>query len=383
MRFEFATASRILFGPGTCNEVPGLAALYGQHVFVVTDSKERCSVLLEQLSRNDLSSVVFLVNKEPDLQYVTMATRIANESFSQLVIGFGGGSVLDTAKTAAALMTNPGNLLDYLEIIGAGRSLKNPSTPFIAIPTTAGTGSEVTRNAVIEIPEKRIKVSLRSPYLLPKIAVIDPELTYSLPAHITASTGMDALTQLIEPFVCNASTPLTDALCRDGILRAARSLSKVYENGMNSDAREDMALASLFGGMALANARLGAVHGMANLVGGRSHAPHGAICARLLPLVMETNIFALRTRQPKSPVIERYNEVARLLTGDKNAIADAGVVWIRELCRDLNIRPLNEYDLNSDDFPALVEQSQKASSMRGNPVALTDTELMNILVHAI
>jgi alcohol dehydrogenase class IV len=383
MRFEFATASRILFGPGTCNEVPGLAALYGQHVFVVTDSKERCSVLLEQLSRNGLSSIVFLVNKEPDLQCVSMATRIANESFSKLVIGFGGGSVLDTAKTAAALMTNPGNLLDYLEIIGAGRSLKNPSTPFIAIPTTAGTGSEVTRNAVIEIPEKRIKVSLRSPYLLPKIAVIDPELTYSLPAHITASTGMDALTQLIEPFVCNASTPLTDALCRDGILRAARSLSKVYENGMNSDAREDMALASLFGGMALANARLGAVHGMANLVGGRSYAPHGAICARLLPLVMETNIFALRTRQPKSPVIERYNEVARLLTGDENAIADAGMVWIRELCQVLNIRPLNEYGLNSDDFPALVEQSQKASSMRGNPVPLTDTELMNILVHAI
>jgi alcohol dehydrogenase class IV len=357
--------------------------MYGQHAFVVTDSKERCSVLLEELSRNGLSSIVFLVDKEPDLQCVSMATRIANESFSQLVIGFGGGSALDTAKVAAALMTNPGNLLDYLEIIGAGRSLENPSTPFIAIPTTAGTGSEVTRNAVIEIPEKRIKVSLRSPYLLPKIAVIDPELTYSLPAHITASTGMDALTQLIEPFVCNSPTPLTDALCRDGILRAARSLRKVYENGMNSDAREDMALASLFGGMALANARLGAVHGMANLVGGRSHAPHGAICARLLPLVMETNIFALRTRQPKSPVIERYNEVARLLTGDENAIADVGMVWIRELCQGLNIRPLNEYGLNSDDFPALVEQSQKASSMRGNPVALTDTELMNILVHAI
>ena len=383
MRFDFATATRILFGPGTLSEVPGIAVLQGQRVLVLTDSQERCAVLLSGLADQGLLVTLILVDKEPDVNNILLATRIAKESDCQLVIGFGGGSTLDTGKATAALMTNPGNPLDYLEVIGPGISLENPSIPFIAIPTTAGTGSEVTRNAVISVPEKRIKVSLRSPYLLPKFAVVDPELTYSLPPSITASTGMDALTQLIEPFVCNAPTPLTDALCRDGMIRAARSLRKCFENTQDVNARQDMALASLFGGMALANARLGAVHGMANLIGGRSFAPHGAVCARLLPLVVETNLHALRTRHPDSPFVARFVEMARLLAGEENAQADTGVVWIRELCRNLDIRPLNEYGLNPEDFPALVEQSQKTNSMRGNPIALKDSELMTILEQAL
>jgi alcohol dehydrogenase class IV len=236
---------------------------------------------------------------------------------------------------------------------------------------------------VITVPEEHIKVSLRSPYLLPRIAVLDPELTYSLPPSITATTGMDALTQLIEPFVCTSPTILTDILCREGISRAARSLRIAFKNGMDVNGREDMALASLFGGMALANARLGAVHGMATPIGGMSGAPHGAICARLLPLVMETNLQALHTWQPDSPYISRYDEIGRLLTGDEKAGADAGVEWIRELCQTLGIRPLKEYGLNSEDFPAIVEQSQKASSMRGNPITLTDKELINILMKAV
>ena len=299
------------------------------------------------------------------------------------MIGFGGGSALDTGKAAAALMANPGDPLDYLEVVGSGRPLQNPSAAFIAIPTTAGTGSEVTRNAVINLPEKRIKVSLRSPHMLPRIAVVDPQLTYSLPPSITASTGLDALTQLIEPFVCNSPTPVTDAICRDGIVRVARSLQKACENGQDANAREDMSLASLFGGLALANARLGAVHGMANPIGGFSHAPHGAVCARLLPLVIENNILALRTRLPDSPAIARYTEVARLLTGDESASADAAADWVRNLCNSLDIRPLKEYGLNPDDLPAVVEQSQKANSMKGNPVNLTDAELLSILETAL
>jgi alcohol dehydrogenase class IV len=382
MRFEFATANRILFGPGISLQVPGLTILQGHRVLVVADSQKRCSALLNELRSQGLFVVVYIVEKEPDIECVMLATRIARECDCQLIIGFGGGSALDTGKAVAALITNPGNLSDYLEVIGAGRTLENPSAPYIAIPTTAGTGSEVTRNAVISVPERHIKVSLRSPYLLPTIAVIDPELTFSLPPSITASTGMDALTQLIEPFVCNAPSPLTDALCRDGILRVARSLRKVFENGNNSNAREEMALASLFSGIALANARLGAVHGMANPIGGMSHASHGAICARLLPLVMEANLHALRSRLPESPAILRYNEIARLLTWDEYASADAGVIWVRELCQALDIRPLKEYGLKTEDFSALVENSQKASSMRGNPVELTDSELMTILAHS-
>jgi alcohol dehydrogenase class IV len=225
-------------------------------------------------------------------------------------------------------------------------------------------------------------VSLRSPYMLPRLAVVDPELTCSLPPSATASTGMDALTQLIEPFICNSPTPLTDAICREGIQRAARSLRRACENGMDAAAREDMSLASLFGGLALANARLGAVHGMANPIGGMSHAPHGAVCARLLPLVMETTLRALRSRLPDSSAITRYTEVARLLTGNEEATAEDGAAWVRELCQALNIRPLAEYGLKAEDYPALVEQSQKANSMKGNPVPLTNVELMTILAEA-
>jgi alcohol dehydrogenase class IV len=383
MQFEFATANRIIFGPGTVKQVPALAAQLGRCVFLVTDSEVRCKSLMNVLMELDLSVVFFLVEKEPDVNGVLLATRIAKESSSQVVIGFGGGSTLDISKVVAALINSKGDLLDYLEVIGTGRKLEMPPIPYIAIPTTSGTGSEVTRNAVINVPERRIKTSLRSPFLLPKIAVIDPELTISLPPAITASTGMDALTQLIEPFVSNSPTPLTDALCRDGIPRVPRSLPEVYLNGMNLNARQEMALASLLGGMALANARLGAVHGMANPIGGMTFAPHGAICARLLPLVMEANINALRTRQPDSPALARYTEVACILTGNKNATADDGITSTRELSQILNIRPLREYGMRSEDFPALVEQSQKASSMRGNPIALTEAELIKILESAV
>jgi alcohol dehydrogenase class IV len=383
MRFEFATSNRILFGPGTLSEVPALAATLGQRAFLFTNSMERCAPLKEGLLALGLSVEVFLVKKEPNLDSILLATRNMQEFNCQLVIGFGGGSALDTGKAAAALMTNPGDPLDYLEVVGTGRPLQNPSAAFIAIPTTAGTGSEVTRNAVITLPEKRLKVSLRSPFMLPRFALVDPQLTYSLPPFVTATTGLDALTQLIEPIVCISPTPLTDAICRDGIVRVARSLRKAFENGLDASAREDMALASLFGGMALANARLGAVHGMANPVGGFSNAPHGAVCARLLPLVMQANLKALRTRLPASPAIARYVEVARLLTGDETASAEAGAEWVRDLCSALDIRPLKEYELNPDDLRAVVEQSQKANSMKGNPVNLTDAELLSILQSAI
>jgi alcohol dehydrogenase class IV len=383
MRFEFATSSRIIFGTGVGSEVPALAASLGQRAFIVTDSLERSANLRAGMLALGSSVELFLIRKEPDLSTILMAMRIMQEFDTQLVIGYGGGSALDTGKAAAALMENPGDPLDYLEVVGSGRPLLNPSTAFIAIPTTAGTGSEVTRNAVISLPEKRIKVSLRSSHMLPRIAIVDPELTYSLPPAITATTGLDALTQLIEPFVCNSPTPMTDALCRDGLLRAARSLKRAYENGQDVRAREDMALASLFGGLALANARLGAVHGMANPVGGFSNAPHGAVCARLLPMVIETNLLALRTRKPDSPSIARYSEVACLLTGDENAPADAAADWVRKICESLNIQPLKGFGLDPDDLPAIVEQSQKASSMKGNPVNLTDEELLSILTKAL
>jgi alcohol dehydrogenase class IV len=379
MRFEFATSNRVVFGPGTVSEVAPAARSFGERTLVVVDSLDRSARLLEQLRTAGVTPLPCPISGEPTVASVLESLRAARDARCDLIIGMGGGSALDTGKAVAALLTNPGDIYDHLEVIGKGQPLEKPSAAYIAIPTTAGTGSEVTRNALLASPEQRVKVSLRSPSMLPALAIVDPELTYSLSPAATASTGLDALTQLIEPFVSNAANPLTDALCRDGIERVAKSLQRAYENGQDAFAREDISLASLFGGMALANARLGAVHGMANPIGGMSHAPHGAVCARLLPLVMDTNLHALRSRLPYSLAIARYTEVARLLTGDETVRAEDGATWVRELCKAFNIRPLTEYGLEAEDYPTLVEQSQKANSMKGNPVALTDEELLQIL----
>jgi alcohol dehydrogenase class IV len=298
-------------------------------------------------------------------------------------VGFGGGSALDAAKAIAALLANGGDPLDYLEVIGRGKPLTQPSLPCIAIPTTAGTGAEVTRNAVLASVEHRVKVSLRSPHMLPRLALVDPELTYDLPPAVTASTGLDALTQLVEPFVSQRANPLTDALCREGMRRAARSLRRAYERGDDAAAREDMALASLFGGLALANAALGVVHGFAGPIGGMFPAPHGAVCARLLPYVMDANLRALRERSPTHEALNRYEEIAHILTGSAHATAADGVRWVQETGSALDIPPLAAYGMAADDVPVLVEKAAAASSTKGNPISLTPDEMREILARAL
>ena len=383
MRFEFSAPRRIIFGSGTAAEVPALAAGLGRRAFVVCDARAGRDWLLDGLQAHGLAVELWLVEKEPQVLDVVRAVQAFKAAGCDLVIGLGGGSTLDTGKAVAGLAANPGEPLDYLEVVGAGKPLEKPSVPYIAIPTTAGTGAECTRNAVLTVPEKQVKVSLRSPFLLPRIALVDPELTLSLPSEVTASTGMDALTQVLEPFVCNAPTPLTDALCRDGLARAGRALPQAYRRGDDLAAREEMSLVSLSGGLALANAKLGAVHGLAAPLGGLLSAPHGAICARLLPLIMQTNLHALRTRQPGSPALERYAEAARLLTASPAAHSEAGVEFIASLCHQLSIRPLGEFGLQPAHFPLLVQQAQQSSSMKGNPIRLTDEELTAILAAAV
>jgi alcohol dehydrogenase class IV len=212
--------------------------------------------------------------------------------------------------------------------------------------------------------------------------VVDPELTYSMPPSVTASTGLDALTQLMEAYVSKQANPLTDSICREGLKRAGRSLQRAYENGDNLVAREDMSLASLFGGLALANAKLGAVHGFAGPLGGMTGATHGVICARLLPYVVESNVKALQSRGVDSPALARYDEVAQLLTEKATAQAAGGVAWIHDLCAALEVPPLSQFGLKEGDFPTVVAESQKSSSMKGNPIALTDDELAAILKKA-
>src|SRR5664279_1027412 len=293
MRFEFATAARILFGEGVVRAVGPAAAAMGRRTLLVTGvSRDRAAPLTALLEAAGVACAPFTVPGEPTVELVRAGAATARGEHCDLVIAMGGGSAIDAGKALAAMLANPGDPLDYLEVIGRGQPLAQASVPFIAIPTTAGTGTEVTRNAVLASPEHRVKASLRSPSMLPRLAVVDPELTYGLPAAITASTGLDALTQLIEPYVSVRANPMTDQFAIEGMRRAATALPRVWENGGDREARGEMAWASLLGGMALANAGLGAVHGFAAPLGGMWNAPHGAVCAALLPYAMEVNIRA-------------------------------------------------------------------------------------------
>jgi len=384
MRFEFATAGRIIFGPGTLTEVGPAARDLGRRALVVTGkSPARAEPLRDALRAAEVAHVGFVVPSEPTTDMMRDGMRLAQAEGCDLVIGFGGGSALDAAKAIATLVANGGDPLDYMEGIGAGKPLTRPALPIIAIPTTAGTGAEVTRNAVVASPEHRVKASLRSPHMLPRLALVDPELTHAMPPEVTAGTGLDALTQLIEPFVSHRANPLTDAFCREGLARAARSLRRAYEHGDDAPARADMALASLFGGLALANAGLGAAHGFAAPICGMFPAPHGATCAALLPHVMAANARALQARQQDNPAIARYVELARLLTGRPAATVEDGIRWVAALCRDLRVPGLAAYGVTRGDFPALVEKASRASSMKANPIVLMPEELGEILKAAL
>ena len=385
VRFEFATAQRVIVGAGSLGEAGAIAESLGRRALVVTGrTPGRAERLLGILRERGVASVTFAVAGEPEIETVQTGTALAKAEQCDHVIGFGGGGALDAGKAIAAMLTNPGEVQEYLEVIGFGKTLVNPPAPFVAIPTTAGTGSEATRNAVLLSPEHRVKISLRSPLMLPKIALVDPELTYELPPAITAATGMDALAQLIEPYVCSRANPMTDALCTEGIQRAAHSLRKAFEGGQKDAARLDMAVASLFGGMALANAGLGAVHGLAGPIGGMfPAAAHGAVCAALLPHVVTANLAALRARDWSSDALIRYERVAALLTGRPTAAAEAGVEWLRSLVLDLGIPPLASYGITQADLPDLVSKAAGASSMRANPIALATAELSAILESAL
>ncbi|MCD6285808.1 MAG: iron-containing alcohol dehydrogenase [Anaerolineae bacterium] len=384
MRFEFATSDRIIFGPGTAGEVGALAKAFGTRALMVTGKeRERAGLIFGSLAAAGIGTVPFEVSHEPTTHIVQAGAERAREAGCDLVVGCGGGSVIDAGKAIAALLTNGGEPLDYLEVIGRGEPITKRSAPHIAVPTTAGTGAEVTRNAVLVSPEHRVKVSLRSPLILPHVAVVDPHLTHSMPPAVTASTGLDALTQVLEPYVSGLANPLTDTVCREGLMRASRSLRRAFENGTDAGARLDMSLASLFGGLALANAKLGAVHGFAGVLGGMYGAPHGVICGRLLPFVTEVNVRALQARDRDNPALARYDEIARIVTGKAWAEADDGIAWIQALGNALQVPGLAAYGLASADFPVIVEKTSRSSSMRGNPIKLTVEEMTEILEQAL
>lgn len=384
MSFEFATAARIIFGAGKRSELIPVAKGFGSRALLVTGGNARRSEWArEALTAAGFGLEDFSIPNEPPLALVERGSELARSAGLELVIAIGGGSVIDGAKAIAALATNQAPLLDYLEVIGAARPLGKNPLPLIALPTTAGTGAEVTRNAVLLSPSHQLKVSLRSAKMLPPVAIVDPELTYDLPPALSACTGMDALTQLIEPFLCNRANPLVDALCREAIPKVLRALPVACEQPRNKGAREDLALGSLFGGLALANAGLGAVHGFAAPIGGLFSAPHGAICAALLPGALEVNYRAIFQRAGGSEILRRFGELAALITGIDGAPVERAISEVHTLARKLNIPPLSAYGVNERHFPQLCQRAAQASSMKANPILLTDEELAAILRAAL
>ncbi|MEJ2012359.1 MAG: iron-containing alcohol dehydrogenase [Anaerolineales bacterium] len=381
--FQFSTAGRIIFGRGQLAVIGGIAKEFGTRAFVVTGKDaDRAAPLLEILEAHGVHSMTFPVDSEPTVALAKEATSGAAAYGAHLVLGFGGGSALDTGKAVSALLTNGGDPRPFLEVIGEGQPLSNRPIPYLAIPTTSGTGTEVTRNAVLASKENRVKVSLRSRMLIPDVALIDPDLTVTVPPEVTARTGLDALTQVIEPYISRRRNPMTDGFCLVGIRRAARSLLKAAQDGKDITARVDMSVASLMGGLALANAGLGAAHGFAGPFGGMYHAPHGAICAALLPYTMQVNLAAIEARSADEDLRTRFDQIGKLLTGRQEATAADGVAWLQNLCEELAIPGLDQFGLLPEEVEDLIEKSRQSSSMKGNPIELTRDELEQIIALA-
>jgi alcohol dehydrogenase class IV len=381
LSFEFATAGRIMAGPGRVRELPGVLAALGSRVLVVTGADPaRHDGLLAGL---DLATMVFPVAAEPTVETARTAVTAARQHGADVVAAIGGGSVIDTGKAVAMLLANGGDPLDYLEVVGAGRAITAPAVPCVAVPTTAGTGAEVTANAVLAVPSHRVKASLRSPLMLPRVALVDPLLTVSCPPAVTAASGLDALTQCLEPFVSVQATPLTDGLAREGLRRAGTGLRAAYAGGEDLTARSDMALCSLFGGMALANAKLGAVHGLAGVIGGTADVPHGLACAALMAPVIEANVRVARSAPSGAGVLDRYAEAARLLTGRPDASTEDGLAWIRETLVLLHVPGLAAFGLGPEQAGEIAAKALVSSSMKGNPVALSPADLEAALLQAL
>ena len=384
LQFQLTVPTDIRFGAGRASEIPdALAGLGANRVLVVTGrSASRADGVRAALTEADITSMVFQVAAEPSIERVRTAVELLAETGCDAVLGFGGGSALDVAKAAAVLATSGKDPLEHLEVIGAGRPIESPGLPCVAVPTTAGTGSEVTRNSVLS--GGGVKASLRSPLLLPRVALVDPDLLVGVPRPTVAASGMDALSQLIEPLLSQRANPFTDALAREGIRRSARSLRRAYQEGMeDAGVRADLALASLFSGMCLANSGLGAVHGLAAAAGARLSAPHGAVCAAVLAAAMEINLQALHDRAPEHPALHRMVELATVLTGRPEATPEDAIAWLQDLTTALTIPGLASYGLDEAGIEAVVAAAQKASSMRGNPIELRDEEVREIVARSL
>ena len=380
MNFEFSAPGKILFGAGRSAEAATEIVGWGSRILLVTGSRPgRAAPLRDALLARGARLSEISLSREPHVEDLRSGVEAARSSRAQAVVALGGGSVLDLGKAIAALAPSGSDPLDHLEVVGKGLPLSGPGLPFAAVPTTAGTGAEATRNAVLSTGT--VKVSLRGPQLMPRLAVVDPGYAIGAPRDLTAWTGMDALTQLVEPLLSRFANPLTDALCRQGIPLSVAALPAALRDPLDLSARSDLALASLLSGMALANARLGAVHGLAAPLGGMFPCPHGAVCARLLVPAWKANAAALE--RADQSVRERFLDASRLLSGRSDATISDGLEVLEALSQAAMAPPLSRWGMTESDIPAVREAGMRASSMKGNPVELAPEEIDAILREAL
>ncbi|HMO57763.1 MAG TPA: iron-containing alcohol dehydrogenase [Roseiflexaceae bacterium] len=392
MSYEFATATRIIGGPGSSAELAALVEGIGKRALLVrsqgaTGRGGPTEALAQALAARGLIAAVYSSSGEPDVATVEAAAREAREAGCDCVVGIGGGSVLDTAKAAAALAANTGGALEYMEVAGGGRPLESPALPVIAVPTTAGTGSEVTRNAVVGAVDRKLKASIRHASMLPQLALVDSTLTHELPAGPTTSGGMDALTQLIEADLSRRAMAITDGLCLIGLEGMPAALRRAVQVPADPAARETLSRAALLSGMALANADLGAVHAIAAPLGGAYPVPHGVACAVLLPPITTANIAALRRSDPGSAALARYRRVAAIVADTDQLSDDAALdrlcAVLRTMIDELAIPRLASYGVSTADLAAIAAAAARTSNARNNPVALSEAELSEALAQAL
>lgn len=385
---NWITPSTVSVGQGTAKEVSRWIQSPLGNSAIITGSRSKS--ILESLQIPMGTSPSFLhisqTKGEPELEQVLDNVRVAKAHNICRIAAIGGGSVIDMAKAIAALSGLPDNEdpIQYLEVIGAGKPLPNPALPVMAVPTTAGSGAEATKNAVIASSSHKVKVSLRHPSMVPSMVLLDPDLSLTMPPRITASTGMDALTQLLEAYITQKRNDYTDALCLKGLNNVSTALNRVMDNPEDVNSRQSMLIAGYFSGVALANAGLGAVHGFAGPMGGMFTVPHGEVCASLLPAVVEMNIKLIDSlnTEHRQDLTERLSRIAEIFLANGNSNYHKLPDYFYNLKRDFSIRSIEEMGVEKKDWKTLIEKSMKASSMKGNPVKLSHEQLEAILLNS-
>ncbi|MEZ8103936.1 MULTISPECIES: iron-containing alcohol dehydrogenase [Vibrio] len=376
--FQFMTSTRIIFGEGALQSSLSILNQFGYSVLLVTgQDPERSSPIIQYLKNQSMRYQHVAINGEPNITMVE-ETAVSGRKFQpDMVVAIGGGSVIDMGKALAAVIPNQGDVYDYVEVVGRNVPLKTKPIPLIAIPTTASSGSEVTKNAVLKSGQDRVKVSLRSPDMLADVAIVDPTLTYGTDAYTSGRGAMDAFTHLMEAYVCGDPNPLTDMVCEEGLRRLSPSIIAACKQD-DHKARADLSFAAMLGGMAITNAKLGAAHGLASALGGKLNAPHSVISGRLAPFVMSENINEAKAAG-RSDILNRYKRIAQIVTGRTNAHIEDSVLWVQMVLDKLALPHLSEFGVCSTSFEQVAQDALQSVAIKGNPLPLNEERLIHIL----